>query len=49
MKLFFTTTWTNVQRMEGVASVTYDSTTLYDDNVNYDGQVLPTWTNETKS
>lgn len=46
-----TTTWTNEQKEADVASTTYDdSTVTYDaNNYNYNGQVIPVWTNETQS
>jgi hypothetical protein len=45
------TTWTPEERMEGATSTTYDDANLTYDavNYNYNGQVIPVWTNELTS
>lgn len=44
-------TWTNEEKQAGTASTTYNdpNVTYSANNYNYNGQVIPVWTNEPTS
>lgn len=45
-----TTVWTNTPKLEGAPSITYNQAITYNNvNYNYNGQIIPVWTNETKN